>query len=76
MPWHQRLGHIENNGLQVLHDNGMVEGMSNFSLDFDLCEHCLYEKLNQGRLFFCSTRSERVLQLLHNDVFGTVLVPS
>ena len=29
MLWHQRLGHIGEKGLQILHRNGMVEGMSN-----------------------------------------------
>ena len=32
---HQRLGHIGEKGLQILHGKGMVEGMSNSSLDFD-----------------------------------------
>jgi hypothetical protein len=44
MPWHQRLGHIGEKVLQLLHSKGMVEGMSNCSLDFDFCEHCLYGK--------------------------------
>jgi hypothetical protein len=42
MLWHQRLGHIGEKGLQTLHGKGMVEGMSNFTLDFDFCEHCIY----------------------------------
>ena len=42
--WHQRLGHIGEKGLRILHRNGMVEGMSNISLDFDFCEHCVYGK--------------------------------
>ena len=33
MLWHQRLGHIGEKGLRILHRNGMVEGMSNWSLD-------------------------------------------
>jgi hypothetical protein len=33
MWWHQRLGHIEEKGLRLLHGKGMVEGMSNYSLD-------------------------------------------
>jgi hypothetical protein len=33
MLWHQRLGHIREKGLRVLHGKGMVEGMLNFSLD-------------------------------------------
>jgi hypothetical protein len=44
MLWHQRLGHIREKGLLVLHSKGMVEGMDNFSLDFDFCEHFLYGK--------------------------------
>jgi hypothetical protein len=41
---HQRLGHIGEKGLRLLHGKGMVEGMSKCSLDFDLCDHCLYGK--------------------------------
>jgi hypothetical protein len=47
MMWHQRLGHIGEKGLQLLHGKCMVEGMSNFSLDFDFYEHCVYGKKNQ-----------------------------
>ena len=39
MMWHQRLGYIREKGLQILHGNGMVEGMPNFPLDFNFCEH-------------------------------------
>ena len=41
------LGHIGEKGLQILHGNGMVEGMYNFSLDFNLYEHGVYGKKNQ-----------------------------
>jgi hypothetical protein len=44
MLWHQRLGHIREKDLRILHGKGMVEGMYNYSLDFDFCEHCLYGK--------------------------------
>ena len=44
MLWHQILGHIGEKGLQLLHGKDMVEGMSNFSLDFYFYEHCLYGK--------------------------------
>jgi hypothetical protein len=76
MLWHQRLGHIGEKGLRLLHGKGMVEGMSNFSLDFDFCEHCLYGKKNQVRFPSSATRVEGILQLVHNDVFGPVSVPS
>jgi hypothetical protein len=44
MLWHQRLWHIREKGIRLLHDKGMVEGMSNFSLDFYFCEHYVYGK--------------------------------
>ena len=46
MLWHQRLGRIGEKGLRLLHGKGMVEGMSNFSLDFDFYENFLYGKQN------------------------------
>jgi hypothetical protein len=74
--WHQRLGHIEEKGLRLLHGKGMVEGMSNCSLDFDFCEHCLYGKENQVRFPSSAMRAEGILQLVHSDVFGPMSVPS
>ena len=50
--------------------------MSNFSLDFDFCEHCLYGKQNQVRFPSGATRAEIFLQLVHSDVFGPVSDPS
>ena len=44
MLWNQRLGHVEEKGLNILHGNGTVEVMSDFSLDFDFYEHCVYGK--------------------------------
>ena len=49
MLWRQRLGHIGEKGLRILHGKGMVEGMSNSSLDFDFCENCVYGKQNRVR---------------------------
>jgi hypothetical protein len=76
MMWHQRLGHIGEKGLRLLHVKGMVEGVSNCSLDFDCYEHCLYGKHNRVRLSSGTTRAEGILQLVHSDVFGPVSVPS
>jgi hypothetical protein len=73
MLWNQRLGHI---GLQILHGKGMVEGMSNCSLDFDFYEHCVYGKQNRVRFPYGAMRAERILQLVHSDVFGPVSIPS
>jgi hypothetical protein len=46
MLWHHRLGHIGEKVLRTLHGKGMVEGMSNCTMDFDLCEHFIYGKQN------------------------------
>jgi hypothetical protein len=54
----------------------MVEGMSNFSLDFDFCEHCVYGKHNYVIFPSDAMREEEILQLVHGDVFGPVSVPS
>jgi hypothetical protein len=54
----------------------MVEGMPTWTLDFDFCEHCIYGK--QNRVIFPSgaTRVKGILELIHSDVFGPILVPS
>jgi hypothetical protein len=76
MLWHQRLGHIGEKGIQLLNSKRMVEGISNFSLNFDFCEHYRYGKQNQVRIPSGATRVEGILQLLHSDFFGPVSVPS
>jgi hypothetical protein len=76
MLWHQRLRHIGEKGLRTLHNKGMVEGMYNITLDFDLCEHCLYGKHNRVIFPSGATREKGILELIHSDVFGVVPVPS
>ena len=73
---HQRLGHIGEKGLQILHAKGMVEGMSNNSLDFDFCENCVYGKQNELSFPFGGKRAKQILELVHSDMFGPVKVPS
>jgi hypothetical protein len=76
MLWHQRLGHIREKGLRLLHGKGMVEGISNFSMDFDFFEHFLYGKKKRVRFPSDVMRETRILHLVHSDVFGPVSVPS
>jgi hypothetical protein len=76
MLWHQRLGHIGEKGLRTLHGKGMIEGMSYCTLDFDFCENCIYGKHNRVRFPSGATRAKGILELIHSDVFGPVLVPS
>jgi hypothetical protein len=76
MLWHQRLGHIGERGLRLLHGKGMVEGMYNLSLYFDFYEHCVYGKKNRVRFPSSAMRAEGILRLVHSDVFGYVSIPS
>ena len=76
MLWHQRLEHIGEKGLRILHGKGMVEGMSNISLDFDFRENCVYGKQNRVSFTFGGKRAKHILELVHSDVFGPVKVPS
>ena len=41
---HERLGHIGEKGLRALHGKCTVEGMFDFLLEFNLCEHCINGK--------------------------------
>jgi hypothetical protein len=76
MLWHQRLGHIGEKGLRTLHGKSMVEGMSNCTMDFDFFKHCIYGKQNQVRFPSGAIREKGILELIHNDVFGPIHVPS
>ena len=76
MLWHERLGHIGWNGLQILHGKGMVEGTSNSYLDFDFCENCVYGKQNRVSFPSGGKRVKHILELVHSDVFGLMKFPS
>jgi len=76
MLWHKRLGPIREKGLRILHGKGMVEGISNSSLDFDFYKNCVYGKQNRVSFPFGGKRAKQILELVHNVVFGPVKVPS
>jgi len=54
----------------------MVEGLSNFSRDFDFCENFVYGKQNRVSFPFGAKREKQILEIGHNDVFGHVSIPS
>jgi hypothetical protein len=51
-------GAYRREGSSLLHGKGMVEGMSNCSLDLDFCEHCVYGKQNRVRFPSGATRQK------------------
>ena len=57
----QCLGNIGEKGISILHGKGMVEVMSNRSLDFDFCENCVYGKKNRVSFPFGSKRAKQIL---------------
>jgi hypothetical protein len=50
--------------------------MTNFSLDFYFYEHSIYGKKKRIRFPYVASRLEGILQPVHSDVFGVLLVPS
>ena len=64
------------NGFRALQGKCMVEGMTDCTLDFDICEHCIYEKQNRVRFASSATRAKGTIKSIHSDLFGHVHVPS
>ena len=62
-------------GLRASQGKGMVEVMTNCTLDFDFSEHCIYGKRNRVIFASVATRSKGILELVYNDVFGLVPIP-
>ena len=54
----------------------MKKGMSNFSLYFDFCEHCVYGKHNRVSFPSSAKRENKILEIFYGDVFGPLFVPS
>jgi hypothetical protein len=55
---------------------GMVEGFPECGLEVDFCEHYIYGKQSRVRFPFGATRENGILELMHSDLFGPVIVPS
>ena len=54
----------------------MVEGISNCNSYFNFYDHCLYGKHSRVKFPYGATRKNEILELIHSDVFGLVLVQS
>ena len=68
MLWHQWLGHISENCLKTLHDQGILSKIN--SHDLELCEHCILRQMKRDR--FTASKSYDLLQLIHSNIFGLV----
>ena len=67
-PWHKRLGHMSEKGLQILNKKGLISGLKGQALES--CTHCLAGK--QHRVSFVRPdqprRRKSILDLVHTDV--------
>jgi hypothetical protein len=70
------LGHIREIGLWLLYNKGMVEGITNYYLDFDFYECCVYGKQNWVKFPTSTKTAKGILQVILIDVFGPMHVPS
>ena len=61
---HQRMGHIGEKGLP------------DCSYEVDFCGHCFYRKHNYVNFPSGATRNKGIMELIHNELFGLVWVPS
>ena len=73
--WHRRLGHMSEKGMKLLASKGKLPDLK--SVDVGLCEDCIYGK-HKRVSFSKSARTSKAkkLQLVHSDVWGSVLVRS
>ena len=73
--WHNRLGHMSEKGMKVLHSKKDLPGLKCVNMDF--YESCVYGK--QKRVSFVKTGKEnkkKKLELLHTNVWGPTQVSS
>ncbi|BBH07646.1 Toll-Interleukin-Resistance domain family protein [Prunus dulcis] len=73
--WHQRLGHMSEKGMKIMHSKGKLPGLE--SVEIDMCEDCIYGK--QKRVSFQTsgrTPKKERLELVHSDVWGPTTISS
>ncbi|GJY92265.1 gag-pol polyprotein [Tanacetum coccineum] len=65
--WHQKLGHMSEQGMKILVERKLLHGLTNVSLP--LCEHCVISKQHHLKLKTSNSRSVSLLKLVHSDVW-------
>lgn len=73
--WHQRLGHMSEKGMKIMHSKGRLPGLH--SVKIDMCEDCILGK--QKRVSFQTsgrTPKKERLELVHSDVWGPTTISS
>ncbi|KAL3683514.1 hypothetical protein R1sor_001536 [Riccia sorocarpa] len=75
--WHSRMGHIAYSGLHYLSNSGVATGIPKIPLTDSICPDCLWGKHSRHQFPKASTtRATQVLELIHADLCGPLLVQS
>ena len=68
--WHCRLGHISENRMKKLHEDGLL---SSFDFEsYETCEACLLGKMTKTPFTGFPERALDLLELIHIDVCGPI----
>ncbi|GJV90696.1 gag-pol polyprotein [Tanacetum coccineum] len=65
--WHQKLGHMSEQGMKILVKRNLLPGLTKVSLPF--YEHCVISKQRHLKFKTLNSRSVYVLELVHSDVW-------
>nr|GFA63361.1 Gag-Pol polyprotein [Tanacetum cinerariifolium] len=65
--WHQKLGHMSEQGIEILVERKLLPGLRKVYLPF--CEHCVISKQHRLKFKTSNSRSVYVLELVHSDVY-------
>jgi hypothetical protein len=73
--WHRRLAHLNYIALPVL--SKMVTSLPDMQVEHDgVCKGCALGKNAKGRFSSSDNRSKGILDIIHSDVCGQMMVPS
>ncbi|KAE8733376.1 hypothetical protein F3Y22_tig00001323pilonHSYRG00009 [Hibiscus syriacus] len=67
MLWHQKLGHMSEQGMKVLVEQNLLPGLTKVTLP--LCDHCITSKQHRLKFNKSNSRGKSVLELVHSDVW-------
>nr|GFB80676.1 Gag-Pol polyprotein [Tanacetum cinerariifolium] len=70
--WHQKLGHMSEQEMNILVERKLLPGLIKVSLPF--CEHCVISKQHRLKFKTSNSRSVYVLELVHYDVWQSLVL--
>ncbi|GJX41309.1 gag-pol polyprotein, partial [Tanacetum coccineum] len=70
--WHQKLGHMSEQGIKILVERKLLPGNTKVSLPF--CKHYVISKQHRLKFKTSNSRSIYVLELVHSDVWQALVL--